>query len=448
MRTRTLLIGSLALNVLLVALWLAARAQKPQPFPAAVEDGAVSSGEVRTNVVVRRQFFTWSELESENYPRYIENLRSINCPEQTVRDIIIADVNQLFQKRRGTELLPTSRQWWQSEADPALRQMAARQLGALERERRALLAGLLGPDWDSPANSLPTVALKLPLDGPVLGTLSKEVQDTIQTASGRAQRQFERLLAANPGNPDPAGLAAIQRQLTGELQPLLSPAQLEEFLLRFSPASQQLRSALGAVPLFNATPLETRTLFRNVQDIDLRLMSLTGEGPAVELQREALNRERQIAFQNALGPARYREYQRLQDPAYQRAIAEAQAAGVTSAADLFYAIDQLGAQEKAGIARDTSLTPLQQELALRKLELEQTQAAAEALGEAPPLPPDNPPAPPRRTYSFQKGDTIAGVSMQTGVPVALLLRANPDLRPEQIQPGTRIIIPEFTSPMQ
>jgi LysM repeat protein len=445
MRTRTLLIGSLAMNVLLAALWLAARAQKPQPLPATADEAPALPSEVRTNVVVRRQFFTWSELESENYPRYIENLRSINCPEQTVRDIIIADVNQLFQKRRSAELIPSSRQWWQSQPDPALERLAARQQAALERERRALLESLLGPEWDAPTASAPTVAIKLPLDGPVLSGLSQEVQETVQAASGRAQRQFERLLEVNPGNPNPAGLAALQRQLTAELQPVLTPAQMEDFMLRFSPTAQRLRSSLDSVPLFNPTPTETRSIFRSVQGIDLQLMSLTGEGPSVESQRATLLRERQIAFQNALGPARYREYQRLQDPAYQSAIAAAQAAGVTSAADLFYAIDQVGAQEISRINQDGNLTPLQQELARQKVQLEQTQIAAEALGQTSPAPP---PTPPQRTYSFQKGDTIAGVSMRTGVPVAVLLRANPDLRLEQIAPGTRIIIPPWTSPLQ
>ena len=445
MRTRTLLIGSLAMNVVLAALWLAARAQKPQPAPAAAGVEPAPAGEVRTNVVVRRQFFTWSELESENYPRYIENLRSINCPEQTVRDIIIADVNQLFQKRRSAGLIPASRQWWQSGPDPALERLAARQLAALERERRTLLESLLGPDWDAPTASAPTVAIMLPLDGPVLGGLSEEAQDTVQAASGRAQRQFERLLEASPGQPSPAGLAAIQRQLTAELQPVLTPAQMEEFMLRFSPTAQKLRASLDNIPLFNPSPMETRSIFRSVQGIDLQLMSLTGEGPAVDSQRATLLRERQIAFQNALGPARYREYQRLQDPAYQSAIAAAQAAGVTSAADLFYAIDQVGAQEISRINQDGSLTPLQQELARQKVELEQTQIAAEALGQAPPPPPSTPP---QRTYSFQKGDTIAGVSMQTGVPVAVLLRANPGLNLEQIPPGTRIIIPRWSSPLK
>jgi len=40
---------------------------------------------------VRRQFFSWQQLESPDYQTYVANLRDIGCPEQTIRDIIIAD---------------------------------------------------------------------------------------------------------------------------------------------------------------------------------------------------------------------------------------------------------------------------------------------------------------------------------------------------------------------
>src|SRR5215510_15089950 len=44
--------------------------------------------------------FTWSQIESADYRTYITNLRSIGCPEQTIRDIIVADVQGLYAPRR------------------------------------------------------------------------------------------------------------------------------------------------------------------------------------------------------------------------------------------------------------------------------------------------------------------------------------------------------------
>jgi hypothetical protein len=43
--------------------------------------------------------FTWEAVESGDYLTYIENLRTIGCPEETIRDIISADVNKLFDQR-------------------------------------------------------------------------------------------------------------------------------------------------------------------------------------------------------------------------------------------------------------------------------------------------------------------------------------------------------------
>src|SRR5437868_620849 len=40
--------------------------------------------------------FHWSLVESRDYRFYIANLRAIGCPEETIRDIIIAEVNRLY----------------------------------------------------------------------------------------------------------------------------------------------------------------------------------------------------------------------------------------------------------------------------------------------------------------------------------------------------------------
>jgi hypothetical protein len=59
------------------------RSQMPSSLP---------EGETKT--------FQWSQIESADYPTYIANLRAIGCPEQTIRDIITADVGAAFAPRR------------------------------------------------------------------------------------------------------------------------------------------------------------------------------------------------------------------------------------------------------------------------------------------------------------------------------------------------------------
>jgi hypothetical protein len=43
--------------------------------------------------------FHWSQLESADYRTYIKNLRDVGCPDATLRAIVTADVNALYQKR-------------------------------------------------------------------------------------------------------------------------------------------------------------------------------------------------------------------------------------------------------------------------------------------------------------------------------------------------------------
>src|SRR5690348_11397855 len=117
MRWRAVALASLAVNILLAAGWLIVSRLRPTTPPADTSDA--SKNLARTNYVVRKQIFSWREIESPDYPTFISNLRSIDCPEQTIRDIIIADVNSLYSLKRATNLITSEQQWWRSQPDLA-----------------------------------------------------------------------------------------------------------------------------------------------------------------------------------------------------------------------------------------------------------------------------------------------------------------------------------------
>ena len=88
--------------------------------------------------------FSWSALESADYRTYITNLRSIGCPEQTIRDIILADVHGPYILRyRAIE-----RRLWR--LDPDLDQVASQnlhlRLDQLRDEEDGVIRALLGPE--------------------------------------------------------------------------------------------------------------------------------------------------------------------------------------------------------------------------------------------------------------------------------------------------------------
>lgn len=90
--------------------------------------------------------FNWSQVESSDYRTYIANLRRIGCPEQTIRDLIVADVDNLYAPRRA----PLEQKLTGSAF--AGRLALERDLQELRNEETSLIAALLG----APSNAVAT----------------------------------------------------------------------------------------------------------------------------------------------------------------------------------------------------------------------------------------------------------------------------------------------------
>ena len=92
--------------------------------------------------------FHWGQLESPDYRIYLANLRGIGCPETTVRDILIADVNELFNARVKALVDEVSGQFWHyliHEKDfEKLINDKGQQLRELDHERGELFATFFG----------------------------------------------------------------------------------------------------------------------------------------------------------------------------------------------------------------------------------------------------------------------------------------------------------------
>jgi hypothetical protein len=117
--------------------WFLSARQQATLYRRAIQSPPPGPTQVKTNVILRRQFFTWQEVESSDYRAYVANLREIGCPEQTIRDIIIADVNALYARKRATDpdIVTPEHQWWRTEPDTNALAVAAARIGELEEER-------------------------------------------------------------------------------------------------------------------------------------------------------------------------------------------------------------------------------------------------------------------------------------------------------------------------
>jgi hypothetical protein len=455
MRWRALAFVSIAVNAVLAAVWLI--------FPrhplagtlsgsAALGDG--SEGVTRTNIVLRRQFLFWQEVESPDYPTYITNLRSIGCPEQTIRDIIIADVNALYARKRATatDLVTPEQQWWRSESDTNVLQAASEKIRALDDERKNLLARLLGSNWESgdmmnlPRPSHPGVAL----DGPLLGSLPADAKQAIQEINARSDA---RLLAyldnqrQQGKGSDPVELAKLRQQTRDELARVLPPAPLEEYLLRYSQYANNLRADFGELRFFDPTPDEFRAVFRATDGIDQQLQLLANSTDASSIQaRQNLQAQRENALKLALGPARYSEYQLMHDPLYRDAVAAADEAGTPEAARAIYQVKLAAAATQESINADSNLTAEQKNIENKQVELDQLKANTLAIGQQLPPDPSAQQTPVRRTYTLRPGDTPAIIGMIYGVPESSIRAANPNVDFSRLRPGDAINVPRVGLP--
>ncbi len=451
MRWRVIALVSLGVNIVLGGAWLLSThrqaAKTELAPPGSVQTSAVQT---TTNFVARRLLLTWQQIESEDYPTYIANLRLIGCPEQTIRDIIIADINALFARRRATELVTPEQQWWRPEPDTNVVLAAAEKARELEGEREALLTRLLGTNWETgdlvslPRPSRPGVAL----DGPVLGTLAPETKQAIQEVSVQSQDRMAAYMEAQRAagkEPDPVEMAKLRQQTRDDLARVLSPPELEEFLLRYSQNANDLRADFGQLRFFNATPDEFRAVFRATDALDQKIELLADATDQGSLDaRKALEAQRANAIKLALGPERYQEYQMLHDPVYRDAVATADEAGTPDAAQAIYAINLATLAEQNRINADTNLTAEQKSVALKRVELQQLQANTVAAGqELPPdeAPPPPPPPQPKKVYVLGPGDSAATLAVMYGLPVSAIKAANPKVDFNRLKPGVAITIP-------
>ena len=158
MKTARWLAFSLGLNVLLLAMFFYRAFEKPQhaAFLSEITNRTIRVIPERSTVAEPGstghleviQSFHWSQLESEDYRVYAANLRALGCPEATVRDIIIADVNELYSRRVNELVAPVQSRFWELMANQEQFQKVVdekgKELATLNMERKTLLQELLG----------------------------------------------------------------------------------------------------------------------------------------------------------------------------------------------------------------------------------------------------------------------------------------------------------------
>jgi hypothetical protein len=332
----------------------------------------------------------WEQLQRDeqtntvDYRTYIDSLRAVGCPEEKVRYIVLADINDLFSKKRLKEAVTHDVQWWRSEPEISVAGALQQKGRTLEEERRILIEKYLGADAVESEKGEAMLWSNVQLTGPVLGNLPPEVHNAVQEICGKSIERHQGAFWAriNDGQPlNSVEMAKLREQTRADLRKVLSPDGMEEFLLRYSHNAHQLRAELRG---FEPTPDEFRKILRGTDALDHQLQVEFGGVEALSpQQRDRHNSQRDAAIREALGPKRYQDYLLVKDPLYRQAQMTATQYGAPANVIMpLYQMTKTNETRRQKILNDSALTPQQKSEALNAVQQEQMRTVQQIVSDA------------------------------------------------------------------
>ena len=330
--------------------------------------------------------FDWKDVETDSYESYVKSLRAVGCPEDKVRTIILADINELFSQKRLKESKEHDQPWWEAKPEVSLAQRLREKGLELEAARTELIRKWLGDEWAEAEHDNTAYWNHVQLTGPVLGALDNEKHKIVQEICAESIDRYQSIFwsSVNVGRPiNKMDLAKLRERTRSELVKELNAEQVEEFLLRYSHNAENLRQELRG---FNPTPDEFRAVFEATDQLDHN-MQLDYGGPEFlsAQQKERHERIRTQAIQEVLSPERFEAYMTTKDPLYKQAHSMAMQYGAPSSAIMeIYEMTKESEARKQEIISDQSLSPQDKNKALQIIYAEQRQKARDiALRSAP-----------------------------------------------------------------
>lgn len=255
--------------------------------------------------------FDWRTVESTDYRHYIANLRAIGCPSETIQDIIVADVNKLYESRRK-ELRHASTnrfQFWKT-GNPLgnlLNQEKMAKNQELANEKRNLIKSLLGSDYVEKPDLSSTMTLYEEMFDFVPANKQNQLLEVEQSFAGRL---MESMKDAQKGNF--TAMRDIMREKEAELSKILSPQEKEEYDLRLSQTAALMRMQMGD---FQPTEQEFRDIFKLQKQLDdeFGIQGMRSRKPEDVQKIGAAQKEVETQLRTVLGEDRFLEYRYNQD---------------------------------------------------------------------------------------------------------------------------------------
>jgi hypothetical protein len=335
-------------------------------------------------VVYKTNQFRWTQIESTDYREYIANLRSVGCPEPTIRDIIITDIMRLYAARRG-QFYHNGREFkfWETDDKRKLKakqlEEREKQLASIDKEIPTVLRELLGINYERELNKY---FVDTDEDNRRLSFLPQEKREAIIAL----RDEIEGLRENIPGHDDLTTLNAeqlkelekIEKHRREKLARILSGPELDQFELSTSETADRLRKNLTG---FNPTEDEFRELFRLFKEHDDKF-ALASPNDEKLLKDKAADEERiEGEILSKLSVSRAQEYTRTKNEEFRNmaAFTEIYELPPNTAQSLFE-IQQAVKEEKEKLL-GASLTTEEKAEGLKAIQGETEKTVRKLLGE-------------------------------------------------------------------
>jgi hypothetical protein len=331
----------------------------------------------------------WAAIESTNYLLYINNLRSIGCPEETIRDIILTDIAKLYLQRRAQTLAQARPfEYWRTVPEGKsefLNDDLEQQVAVLDKERNKLVRTLLGVDFET---EMAKYMEESTFRERVLSFLDADKRHQVLALLNSFEEMERQIHQRSEGVLLPADevqLRALEQQKQEELAKILSPEELATYELNASPLASKLRYQLFG---FEPSPEEFQEIYRLRKTFSQVVESSLDENAVTdpEVRERAIQDAETVLdkeMKKALGDQRYAQYERAQDPDYQFLLKWTDRMQLPQdLAAQVYTMKRQAAQQRERIENNSSLTLAQRQRARQDIARETENSLTRLLGSA------------------------------------------------------------------
>jgi len=397
MNLKRLLLISIVANLICLAglFWvLGDRPPSTVPGPSAAPAALAASGRALSQappverLIRELEPFHWSQIEADDYQTYVENLRRIGCPEETIRDLVKQDLDKAYDQRKAEILTkaPGRKEFWKTGHPNKLSQPSGAsrsQMAQLDQEKNEVLGDLFGREGVAAINRPSPLARarSQAKSGYAMDFIPDETKAELNSLEQEFGSELLRKMAQGASDAqDMAEIRQLRQERDDRIAAVLTPDQKMEYDLRKSPTAANMRLQMDG---FDPSEDEFRDIFSARKAFDDEYGTVPGSSisPADAEVRQLAEQEMNNQIRSSLGDDRYQDYMRQTDYDYKsiHKIAERQGLGENISAQVY---EMKGSAEELAreIRMNNVLAIEDQQMQLRQIQNETARSIESMLG--------------------------------------------------------------------